>query len=160
VAKTEKEKLGERTWREKVRKLQTRVHTIVRPSSPATLFLFLSITPASSSLAIPLRASCSYNPQITNLTLERLKDQALFEVDSKEVIPAQDLARIHRKKSTKEYDEILFSARKISLFLTNAVCLWLVMFLIHTWRRAMVMLAMLAIEIFSRLPDRILAFHM
>lgn len=36
------------------------------------------------------------------LTSERLKDQALFEVDSKEVIPGQDLARICRKKSTKE----------------------------------------------------------
>lgn len=50
----------------------------------------------------PSRASCSYNPQITNLTPERLKDQALFEVDSKEVIPAQDLARIRCKKPAKE----------------------------------------------------------
>jgi len=105
-AMAEREKERERNWRrgwiEEVRKLQTRVHTIVRPSSPATLFLFLSIAPASSSPPIPLRASCSYNPQITNLTPERLKDQALFEVDSKEVIPAQDLARIRRKKPTKE----------------------------------------------------------
>lgn len=64
-------------------------------------FSFL-LPSASSSLPIPLQASCSYNPQITNLTPERLKDQALFEVDSKEVIPAQDLARIRRKKLTKE----------------------------------------------------------
>lgn len=69
----------------------------------ATRYVFSLLLPQllPRLLSLPGRPA-SYNPQITNLTPERLKDQALFEVDSKEVIPAQDLARIRRKKPTKE----------------------------------------------------------
>lgn len=63
--------------------------------------LFLSLFSAATS--------CSYNPQITNLTSERLKDQALFEVDSKKVIPGRRTWQESAAKNRRKNDEILFS---------------------------------------------------
>lgn len=107
---------------------ETRVHATVRPNSPTRCYFFSFLLPWSffmlylvpSPIAIASLACIIHKL----LTSERLKDQALFEVDSKEVIPGQDLARICRKKiheRTMKYSPLL---EKVFLFSTaRAVCL-------------------------------------
>lgn len=102
--------------REEVRKLQRRGSTCYRSSgfTNATLFLFPSIAPellhALSRFLSPFAISRLLARIIHKLlTSERLKDRALFEVDSKEVIPGQDLAGNLPQKIPRKNDEILSS---------------------------------------------------
>lgn len=122
-------KKGGARRREEVRKLQRRGSTCYRSSgfTNATLFLFPSIAPellhALSRFLSPFAISRLLARIIHKLlTSERLKDRALFEVDSKEVIPGQDLAgNLPQKNSTKERWNTLLSPeeRRSSSFLSR-----------------------------------------